>query len=336
MWYDRSLLLSHNKLFNFVLGNRGGGKSFDFKFWSISDFKKTGAQFIWVRRYKSELKTMGSFFDDIIVKFPDDEFQLKGDKFQIKSKEDKWLTMGYLIPLSTSAQKKSIPFPLVNKIIFDEFLIDKGMFHYLKNEVEVFLDLFETVARLRDNVRAVFVANAISSVNPYFLYWKLKPNPKKRFSSNEHIIIEFFKDQDFIDAKNQTRFGKVVMGTKYGEFSVENAFLRENEIFIGKKTPEAEFMMAIKYQGQTHGYWVDYKEGYIYVNNQFDPSSYSIYALTKADHEPNMLLIKSLAQCKPLEKVIYCFNNGLLKFHDQQIKATFFDYIAYFLSLIHI
>ena len=38
-----------------VLSNRGGGKTFHFTRWGIDDFKKTGKQCAWVRRYDTEL-----------------------------------------------------------------------------------------------------------------------------------------------------------------------------------------------------------------------------------------------------------------------------------------
>ena len=53
MWYDLSQLLSYNKILNFVIGQRGGGKSFNAKKWCVNDFIKNGKQFIWVRRYKT-------------------------------------------------------------------------------------------------------------------------------------------------------------------------------------------------------------------------------------------------------------------------------------------
>ena len=48
-------------------------------------------------------------------------------------------------------------FELLNRGIYvlqDEFIVDKGCIRYLTNEVDVFLDLFETIARKRNNVKA--------------------------------------------------------------------------------------------------------------------------------------------------------------------------------------
>jgi len=326
MWYDNSLLLSHNKLINFVIGNRGGGKTFNAKKWAINDFKKRGNTFIWIRRYKSELKKVGRFFDDIKFMFPDDKLEVKGWKCYCNGE-----VFGEFIALSTSSQEKSVPFPTVNKLIFDEFIIDKGALHYLKNEVSIFLELFETVARMRDNVRALFLGNAISVVNPYFLYWNIKPDLSKRFTVKELIMIELYTDREYVNKKKQTQYGQLIEGTDYGDYSIENVFLRDNDIFIEPKTNKADFMLAIKYNGIHYGFWVDYAEGVIFVNRQYDPSSYNLYAITKEDHGPNMLLIKSLKQCKALERVIFCFQNGLLRFSDMQVKNQFFEFIHYFI-----
>ena len=42
---------------------------------------------------------------------------------------------GYGMTLSTAQQLKSSNFPKVKTIIFDEFLIEPGQGHYIKNEV---------------------------------------------------------------------------------------------------------------------------------------------------------------------------------------------------------
>lgn len=326
MWYDKSQLLSHNKLFNFILGPRGDGKSYDMKKWCIKDFKKTKSQFIVIRRYREELDDCAkAYFDDIRHEFPDDELIVKGKNVFINGQ-----LAGYFIPLSISIKKKSIPFPQVNKIIYEEFIIDKNNSRYLPQEVDTFLEFYETVSRLRDNVRAVFVANAISIVNPYFLYWNIKPDIRKRFTISEHIAIELIKDNEYTQAKLKTRFGQMMINTKYGKYAIEGEFLRDNDTFIEAKTPDSDFMLSIKYNGVNYGFWVDYQKGFIYVNNQYDPSSYSQYAITKDDHEPNLLLIKSLTSCKPIQRIVYAFQYGLLRFSDMQVKNQFYEFIGYF------
>lgn len=328
MWYDKQQLMSHNKIMNFVLSNRGGGKTFHFTRWAIDDFKKTKAQCVWVRRYATELDEMllnGKFFDAVREYYPDDELKIEGNTGYINGE-----IAIHFIALSTSRQLKSNNYPHVNKIIFDEFIIDKGRITYLKSEVEVFLDLYETVARTRDNVRAVLLANSVTIVNPYFLFWNIKPDRKKRFTVKGQICVELFTDADFIEKKKKSRFGQLVEGTRYSDYAIDNKWLLDNEMFIQEKTPKAEFMLSMKYNGIEYGFWADYKGGLIFVNRQFDPSSYSRYCLTKDDHEANLLLIKSLNENKRVQRIVFAFRNGILRFSDMQVKNQFYEFIGFF------
>lgn len=328
MWYDKQLLLSHNKILNFVLSNRGGGKTFHFTRWGIDDFKKNGNQCVWVRRYQTEIDEMlsnGKFFDAVREYYPNDELTIDGNLGKVNGE-----VAFYFVALSTSRQLKSNNYPLVNKIVFDEFIIDKGRITYLKNEVEVFLDLYETVARLRDNVRAVLLANAVTIVNPYFLFWNIKPRNDRRFTVKGQICVELFTDTDFIDQKKKTRFGQLIDGTRYGDYAVHNNWLLDSNTFIEPKTPDATFLMGMKYNGVMYGFWVDYNAGLIFVNRQYDPCSYNLFCLNKDDHEPNLLLIRSLSDNKRLKQIIFCFQNSLLRFHDLQVKNQFYEFISLF------
>lgn len=328
MWWSRSGILSHNKIMNMVLSNRGGGKTFDCTRWAIDDFKKKKAQTMWVRRYQTEVDTMlenGKFFDAVREFYPNDELKIEGGLGYVNGE-----VAIYFVALSTSRQLKSNNYPNVNKIIFDEFIIDKGRVTYLKSEVEVFLDLYETVARMRDNVRAVLLANSISIVNPYFLFWNIKPNTNKRFTVQGQVCVELFTDSDFITMKKQTRFGQLVSGTRYGDYAIDNKWLLDNDTFIQSKTPTAEFMMGMKYEGIMYGFWVDYKAGLIFVNKQYDPCSLSLYCLNKNDHEANLLLIKTLGESKRVQRIVFAFQNGLLRFQDMQVKNQFYEFIGYF------
>ena len=167
MYYNYNRIRSYNAYWNFVISNRGGGKTYGFKEMCIKDFLKKGEQFIYVRRTKVELEDRQTFFDDIKEKFPDHELRVQGKTALIDGK-----VAGYFIALSTSRNKKSVPYPLVTKIGFDEFIIEKiGSKGYLKDEVTTMLELCSTVTRKRDNVRVYFMGNNISIVNHYFIYF---------------------------------------------------------------------------------------------------------------------------------------------------------------------
>ena len=64
-WYNFDRINSYNAFFHFILTNRGYGKSYGAKKRCIDRFLKYGEQFVYVRRYKTELKKIGKYFDDI-------------------------------------------------------------------------------------------------------------------------------------------------------------------------------------------------------------------------------------------------------------------------------
>ena len=141
-YYELGNLLGRNKIMNVVIGQRGCGKTFQAKKWAIKKFIETGKEFIWVRRYKTELKSLQSFFDDIVSEgyFDSHSLEVKGKTAYIDNQ-----VAGHFVALSVSANQKSVPYPNVDKIIFDEFMIEKGNIRYLPNEVETFLAFFDTV-----------------------------------------------------------------------------------------------------------------------------------------------------------------------------------------------
>ena len=324
MWYDNGRMLSYNKIFNFVIGNRGGGKTFNAKKWCINDYKKNGKHFVWVRRYKTEFKRRSQFFDDVSSLYPDDTFQVRGTKCYINGEE-----FGTFITLSTSTTEKSNPYPLVNKIIFDEFIIDKGSLRYLPNEVDVFLELYETISRLRDDVRAVFLGNAISLVNPYFLYFKIKPDLSKRFNSYEHLIVELYKNQEYIEAKKNTRFGKMIAQTKYGEYAIDNDFLRDDYTFVEPFPSNCKFYCVVKYKGRFFGLWNHLESGCIHVNYRFDPYTDNKFSLTKDDNEPDWKGIGIIKRTKCLDRVVLMFETGNVRFETIEIKSQFYEFVQY-------
>lgn len=94
-YYELGNLLGRNKIMNIVIGQRGCGKTFQAKKWVIKKFIETGKEFIWVRRYKTEMKSLQSFFDDIVSEgyFDSHSLEVKGKKLtlMVKWRDTLWL-----------------------------------------------------------------------------------------------------------------------------------------------------------------------------------------------------------------------------------------------------
>lgn len=329
MWYDYNPILSRNSMFNFIIGERGVGKTYGSKKFCINRFIKKGEQFIYVRRYKTELKEScgdtNKFFGAIAKEFPKHKLEVQGHTLKCDGQ-----TMGYSIALSTSNILKSTSFEKVKYIIFDEFIIDKGCYHYLQNEVEQFLDLVETIARLRD-IKVFFLGNAISITNPYFAYFKLTLpyNSDFKLFKDGLICVNYIKNELYRKKKHESNFGKLIDGTKYSEYAIDNQFLRDNKSFIRHKSSKARHYFNIIYNGKTYGVWKDWSDGMMYVSYDHDDYCQLNLVVNVKDHSENTLFLKNNSFMKNL---IYHFRVSCLSFESQVLKSEIMELIESNLS----
>jgi hypothetical protein len=320
LYYNPNKMLSYNRILNFVIGARGIGKSYAWKVHPIKRFLKYGEQFIYLRRYKPELKKVNQYFDNVKEEFPGVELKIKGREFYVNGK-----IAGWAIPLSSWQSEKSNAYPNVSTIIFDEFLREKDNSGYMPNEVSALLNLMDTVFRDRENCRCVALSNAVSVVNPYFLYFNLIPNINKRFNANESILIEIPDSKDFSEERRKTRFGKLIDGTDYGEMSLDNDFVNDSNVFIEKRSKESKYVFTVVYKGMNMGVWVDNDLGLLFLSHDHDPSSKKVFALSKEDLTENVMLISGWKKNYYLKKLVGSFMAGYLRFDNQVLRTIGYE-----------
>ena len=325
MFYDIQKVLTYNAYFNFLIGERGVGKTYSSKNFVINRFLKKGEQFIYLRRYKTEIdKAKRTYFNDIVDKYTKHDFYCKGDSFFIDN-----TVCGFAVPLSTANILKSVCYDKVTTIIFDEFIIDKGCYHYLSNEVKTFLEFCETVFRLRDNVRVLFLANAITQTNPYFLYFDLEiPKHKNiKLFKNGLILLEIMKNEEYREQKKKSKFGQLISGTDYGNYAIKNEFLRDNDKFIERKTGKCNFAFAFVWHGSTFGVWYNLDLGKMYVSTDYLNNATLTFTTTLDNHKPNTLLLKSVRNFGCWQMFIKQFKYGNVYFENIKIKNITYELI---------
>lgn len=320
LYYNPNQMLSYNRILNCIIGARGIGKSYGMKKYAINRFLKHGEQFIYVRRYKGELKKVVNYFDDVKQEFHKVELKVKGRQFYINGK-----LAGWAIPLSMWQSEKSNAYPNVSTIIFDEFIREKDNSGYLPNEVEALLNLMDTVFRDRENVRCICMSNAVSVVNPYFLYFDLVPNTAKRFNAYKDILVEIPNSRDFSEERRKTRFGSLIDGTEYGDMSLDNEFVNDSSLFIERRTKESKYQFSVVYKGMTMGVWVDIEAGIMFLSNDIDPSSKLVFALTANDLNENAMLMTGWRNNYYLKKLVNAFMNGYLRFDNQVLRNVGYE-----------
>ena len=342
IYYDYQRVLSYNALMTYIIGERGVGKSYGAKEFVADRFINKGKQFVYLRRYKTELKEAMMkkghpiFFEQIIYnedgtknkKYENHKLTNKNDTMYIDDK-----LCGFAMPLSIANILKSSTYNNVDTIIFDEFIIDKGCYHYLQNEVEQLLDVIETVGRLRD-IRIIFLGNAISITNPYFTYFNLSLPynsdivvSKKDNKGNPLIIVNYIKNLKYREVKKQSRFGQLIDGTEYGKYAIDNEFLRDSKSFIHKKSKTSKFYFILVINGKHYGVWCDYKDGLMFISNDYDPNCPVIFSINPDDHNENTLLIRT--RTSPFFKsIVEHYRLARLCFENQQIKNNVMQYLV--------
>lgn len=338
IFLDFNKILSYGSFLTFCCAERGVGKSYGAKKFIVNHYLKTGKQSVYVRRYNKELnealmkKGTPIFFNQIKDEFPNNT--LSNNKELLYC--DKHIC-GFAVALSTANILKSSTFENVDTIIYDEYIIDKGCYHYLQNEVTQMFELIETIFRLR-NGRVLFLGNAISITNPYFteLNLSLPYNSeykifKKDDKGNPLITVYYGKNLAYREAKKSTRFGQLISDMNYGKYAIDNEFLRDSKSFIGKKTKDSKFFFILKLSNKNIGIWIDYKQTKMFLSYDYDPNCPIIFSINSEDHDENTILLR--ARCSPFFKsIIEYYRSANLYFENQQIKNQVMNVLVRYLT----
>lgn len=326
IYYTPERIISYNALLNLIIGERGVGKTYSFKSYAVKRFLNKGKQFAYIRRYDTDLEaSVGSsndnkFFEQIKREFPNSTFKIsKSKKVRKLYIDDK--ICGYALPLSSADSLKSSSYENVDIIIYDEFMLKEGTTqHYLKNEPEVILDLIETIGRLRD-IKVYCLANAISSTCPLMNYFDvtLPYNTDIKTFKDGTIAIEYIKNEKYRKVKKASRFGKLIDGTNYGKYAIDNEFLMDSKSFIKKKDNNAKFYFILYINGNSYGIWRDFKNQIMYVSKDIDPNCPIKLALHEIDHNENTILAK-VRNNFWFKQIINHYRVARLCFENQNVK----------------
>lgn len=253
MFYNGKKLEEQGRLFNYIIGARKTGKTVWAKKKMI-DIGRAGRRFCYVRRKKVELENMN--MSEFFEKLREREISYLSDEEIITAKHSKFFLngemFGYIVPLSTAENLRSVDFLDVDAVFFEEFIIQETEnTHYLKNEVNRFLELYMTITRNRD-IPVYFIGNKIEEYNPYFLYFDLIP-PERGIKVRGEHCIEIIDDPENVQSQKKTRIAKLLEGTRYGKYAIENKSLNKNDMFVRKLPKNAYPCFDFAYENKRYG-----------------------------------------------------------------------------------
>lgn len=331
-YYDPGRILSYNAVYNFLVGARGLGKTYGFKKHVIKKNIQNGDQFIYLRRYRTEMiPAKNTFFADIAHEFPEWDFRVfagQAQRAHVDTREDKkreWHVMGYFVALSTAQTMKSVAFPKVKTILFDEFIIEKGAFHYLPKEASTFNNFYSTVDRNQDKTRVFFLANSVTIMNPYFLEFNIRPDQMPELSTKDDgfILVHFPDSEAFKRSVSNTRFGRFIAGSDYEEYAVGNQFADAHDKMIGHKPPSAKAQFNLETANGSFSVWYNRSTSEYYVLERLLKDGQKVFTLVPERMDGNKILMTYAD--KPLAYLRTAFRQGKVIFDKPKSRNAFVE-----------
>ena len=306
-----------------LTGGRGIGKTTGLAAKSVLEYMKNGTEFVYVRRYITELRKAKSLLDPIINKVKTVGRGNGAVQWEVDKKR-----IGYGVALTAQQSLKSgFDFSNVNILIYDEAILPRGgSYRYLSNEVEMFLELCSTVFRDRKGYKIFILGNNADMFNPYHAYFNI-PKFETTFKNKARgIYCELAKNSPKLLKKEQeTPLFKLTQGTAYADYHYNNKVLTFESGRIGEKNPNAELICRFVYNTITLNiYRQSFKEIFVELREKVikDNSTYIIME----DDKPNYLYITAYRKSEIKKLIDICYFNSNCIF-DGLHAVTLFDYI---------
>lgn len=223
-YYSLDRILEKNAEYNIIYGERSNGKTTAVLIYAVEKYiesmlecrdgkRATVDRFGIIRRWDEDFKgaKCQDMFNTInrlgfIERMTDGEFNYIyafrrqwylakiGDDGKVTYREES--PCGYGFNITAEEHYKSVSYPDITTVIFDEMLSRSG---YLPNEFIRFMNLLSTIIRLRNDVKIFMLGNTINQYCPYFTEMGLKhiKNQKKgtidiySFNNGLTVAVEF-------------------------------------------------------------------------------------------------------------------------------------------------
>lgn len=294
--YNPNPMMTYHADMTWIIGGRGTGKTYGMKDKTVSMPNVT----VWLNRTDTDsVKAANTYLSKFPAEYRE-PFELTWKTVKEDTLREGKQKTKYAYPVlinkytqepkvlftALSVQNKGVDFANVDRLIFDEFLIKKkAKVNYLPDEITVFLDFLQTVARDSPKFKTYMIANEIDEINPYFAYWGVeKINKEKEFTwiKKPTILMQWVKPkEERIASYEKSAFGRIVAGTPYDEYMRGERALVNYNLTI-KPIPEfARYQFNLRTGDTLLGIWVS-PLGYHITDQKINPQ---LIAFVPSIHE---------------------------------------------------
>lgn len=181
-FYKLDKILKKNATYNMIVGERSNGKTYSVLKYAIEQYFKTGGTVAIIRRWQEDIrgKRASDMFNALLENGEVEKIS-KGEyigityyagKFYFCNYDDNGKPLynnsdvfAYAFALSDTEHNKSISYPTVKTVLFDEFLTRRM---HLPDEFILFMNTLSTIIRLRTDVKIFMLGNTVNKYSPYF------------------------------------------------------------------------------------------------------------------------------------------------------------------------
>lgn len=319
-YYNINTPLSYNDIYLYIItGGRGIGKTTGVLWYCVNRYKKYGEQFVYVRRYKNELKKCKQVLNNIVegvttLGMGDGAYEFLIDRKRI----------GFAFALSVQqALKSGIDGSNVTNIVFDEgVLMRGGLLRYLDKDVEMFFELISTIVRDRKNYRIWILGNNLDIFNPYYAYFNIPRFVDRYIDTKRGLYCEEIPTSSLLlEKETDTPLFKLTKGTTYHDYHYNNKILIKEKPNIDKKTNSDKLIARIVYNDITlNMYLRDRDKLYIELKNKIIKDNISYIIIENG--KPNYYYAQLYRQ-SPLRKVVnMCYYNKDVSYNNEKAYSV--------------
>lgn len=181
-FYELDRILERDSLYNIIIGERSNGKTTALLRHIIKTYYETGMRGVIIRQMEEDVKGFKSnaLFaavnnEGMVEELTNGEFHVvkayNRQFFLGRENDDGVVTyekepFAHIVALSQSIHFKSISFPNVGVIVFDEFIRQDRQL--LNDELSLFINFISTIVRHVKRAQVFLIANTVSWNSPYF------------------------------------------------------------------------------------------------------------------------------------------------------------------------
>ena len=183
-FYSLDAILEKNAHYNIIIGERSNGKTTAVLRYAVERYIKTGKQTAYIRRWDDDLKggRGAAIFNGIVsLGFVSelsggcgDTVVYKGRAWYLACSDGEGNTLtdekpfAYAFALTKAESYKSVAYPEIDTIVFEEFLSRSGYIGSGSEEFVILMNLLSTIIRERENVKIFMLGNTVNKYSPYF------------------------------------------------------------------------------------------------------------------------------------------------------------------------